>query len=187
MAACEPITSSGGVAVTGEAPGNTLTLVPASTTLTEVRGFFRTREVSTRVEFEDFHVDGTGLYARLNGGDGAGTEYDVTTGLRPDWPQETVESLHRLLGLAPPDLPGGRTSLYLCMVCGDLGCATLSARIQLLPDQVRWVDLGWQSENIDDVEPEPGLGPYAFPRPGYERVLREALRRHQPPPGSPGT
>jgi hypothetical protein len=157
----------------------TLSLRPATGVYSSAVGFWRTRWVQRQVAYEDFCVDGDRVYPRLLGRRGIGRGHNVTTGLRPDDPQGGVESIQRLLGVGAPDFEDGRTSLYICTVCADLGCSTLSLRIVELEDRIAWTEIGWQVNYEDDFVPEPEVGPFAFARESYVRTLTTALRRYE--------
>jgi hypothetical protein len=163
----------------GEQPLQTLSLRPAVGAWKEIRGFWRAHEVEHRVSYEDFCVDGVALYPRLLGRIGMGTGHDVSTALRPDDPATAVDAIQRLLGLAPADFAGERMSLYVCLVCGDLGCASLSTRLVDLDDRVAWAEIGWQVNDEEGFVPEPDVGPFAFDRPSYVSTLTAALRRYE--------
>lgn len=158
---------------------HTLSLQPATGMYVSAVGFWRVRHVQNTVAYEDFCVDGVGMYARVHGRGGVGRGHDVTTGLRPTDPVGSVAGIERLLGLAAPDFEDGRTSLYVCIVCGDLGCATLSARIVRRDDRVAWTKFGWQVNYEGSFVPEPDIGPFAFSRASYDATLTDALRRYE--------
>jgi hypothetical protein len=59
-------------------------------------------------------------------------------------------AVRRLLLLEPGDFPDGRTSLYVCAECGDIGCGAVSVRITRHEDVVTWSDFGYQN-NYDET------------------------------------
>jgi hypothetical protein len=132
------------------------------------------------VTYLDFTIDGErvhDLVARC-----VGHEPDDVSALQDAWPEEAADAVERLLGLGDPDLPDGRTSLYVCPECADLGCGALTALVRLTETTVEWSDLGFQDENLPGVEcVEDGAVPLSlqFERSGYEEVLRGELARFQ--------
>ncbi len=158
---------------------HTLSLEPTTGVYVSAVGFWRVRHVENTVVYEDFYVDGVGVYACVRGRGGVGRGHDVSTGVRPADPSGSIDAIRRLLGLDPPDFVCGRTSLYVCIVCGDLGCATLSARIVGHEDRVDWTDIGWQVNYEESFVPEPHIGPFAFSRLSYEATLTDALHRYE--------
>ena len=67
------------------------------------------------------------------------------------------EARARLALQAPPDLPGGRTSILVCPECGSLSCGAVSAVIDRQGEIVRWRQLGIANDlGID------GDGPWLF-------------------------
>ncbi|MBP2473596.1 hypothetical protein JOF53_002468 [Crossiella equi] len=120
----------------------------------------------------DFVLDGVGLHglARLG---------DHTSVLRPG---HLVDDVTRLLGEGPPSFADGRQALFVCPLCGDLGCGALSVWIEHTGDEVVWTDFAWQTP-FDELWPEgyEHLGPYRFPAGGYRAALLALLQRERRP------
>jgi len=105
---------------------------------------------------------------------------DVTDEYAPvlvtDWPTGiALEDFDRLLGApAPPQLQG-RTAMYVCAECGDLGCGAVTAVVEVGSCEVVWRDFGYQN----DYEPFAqdavlrGVGPFTFDRAAYSAVLSQ--------------
>lgn len=68
-------------------------------------------------------------------------------------------SFARFLLQEPPDLPGQRTSLLVCPLCGDLGCGAVSALISLDGDLLHWREMGIATDRSG-----PDEGPWLFHR-----------------------
>jgi hypothetical protein len=51
----------------------------------------------------------------------------------------------QLLLRAPSELPSGRCPLYLCHLCGDLGCGAVSVRVTEVDDCFVWSELSIES------------------------------------------
>ncbi len=56
----------------------------------------------------------------------------------------------------------GRTMLYMCPECGDIGCGAITAKIKILKDYVVWEDFAYE-----DALPEINLERYAHIGPFY--------------------
>jgi hypothetical protein len=85
----------------------------------------------------------------------------------------------RLLRKAEPDAPNGRTSIYVCPECADLGCGAVTAIIERVGDTIVWRNLGVQNnydETIwrDDFE---DIGPFAFNATDYSETIRTAMEK----------
>lgn len=64
------------------------------------------------------------------------------------------EARARLALSAPPDLPGGRTSILICSECGSLSCGAVSAIVTREGEVVAWSELGIANDlEIEDQGP----------------------------------
>jgi hypothetical protein len=101
--------------------------------------------------------------------------------LQDHWPELAIDAIPRLLGEASPDLPDGRTSLYVCPECASLGCGAITADIAFSADMVTWRHLGTQDENHERVEPLtiPGTPEMHFAREPYVDLSTRELVRYQ--------
>lgn len=80
-------------------------------------------------------------------------------------------------------MPFGRTPLYICAECGDVGCGAVTAEIEVLEEQVVWRRFGYENSYEDfgaDAVFE-GVGPFVFTRSNYEAVL-DQFRARWPDP-----
>jgi len=77
---------------------------------------------------------------------------------------DQVATIDRLCRQKAPDLAHGRTSLYICPECGDLGCGAVSVLVRGGPGVVVWSDFGIQNNYEDVVHREgfEGIGPFTF-------------------------
>ena len=75
-----------------------------------------------------------------------------------------------LIGRAPGDLEGGHVPLYVCPLCGDYGCGTVSVALHVEPDHVEWRELAAPSERavLDSVPV------FRFDRSAYVSALAAA-------------
>ncbi|WP_116205467.1 hypothetical protein [Amycolatopsis circi] len=93
----------------------------------------------------DFEVDGVSLRGLVD------TELDLISVLTTDYPRDP-QRLARVLGEAPGDSPDGRTLLYVCPECEDIGCGAIAAKVSRRGDLVTWRDLGVPEEDEADNE-----------------------------------
>ena len=127
--------------------------------------------------FLEFVVDGERL-GRVVGPflhDDDATE-DYVSVLVGDWPTEaTLQDVDRLLGAAPDPTLSGRTAIYICAECGDLGCGAVTAVVEVGNETVVWRDFGYQNnyEPFDQNDLFADVGPFTFDRPAYTRALED--------------
>jgi hypothetical protein len=130
--------------------------------------------------FLDFVIDGVPMYPDMR------KRFD---GASPLWlghkPAEasSLESVERLLGVRPGDAPSGRVALYLCGMCGDLGCGAVTVAVRVGDDAVEWSDwsyyYGYDRDDRSDADSRQlvdHLPTMTFARIPYEAALRDATR-----------
>ncbi|MDF2146952.1 hypothetical protein [Knoellia sp. p5-6-4] len=160
----------------------TLGLAPASRRLPNLTGY--TTDLNpeglrqTPVDYLDYTVDGHPLYGLIAQQIG---DIDLVSPLQDHWPELAIDAIPRLLGEAPPDLPDGRTSLYVCPECASLGCGAITAEIFFTADMVTWRHFGTQDENNKRVEQLtiPGAPEMHFAREPYVDLFTRELVRYQ--------
>ncbi|TCC17255.1 hypothetical protein [Kribbella sindirgiensis] len=134
-------------------------------------------DLRTDRHFLEFVVDGERLGRVL----GPFLDYDDATEdyvsvLVRDWPTgRAFEDLDRLLGAVPEPSLGGRTAIYVCAECGDVGCGAVTAVVEVHDELVVWRDFGYQNdyEPFDQRTVFTEVGPFTFDRRSYARVLEE--------------
>lgn len=165
----------------------TFGLIPARRDVAAPGGFTTgLREDGTtksEAAFWEFTTAGEPLLPALSAR--AGEDLDVAGVIQDAWPIESVEAIDRLLGEAPGDLPDGRTALYICPECGDLGCGAVTARLSVEAGVVTWADVGWQTDYDDGagsghVEQGSAWADVRFDRRSYESVLLAQRERLVP-------
>jgi hypothetical protein len=126
----------------------------------------------TERRFLDFLVDGVALSSRFNA--------DFISPFRWGDIDEQRASIDRLLRKAPPDLASGRTSLYVCPECGDLGCGAVTVLVEGGAGVIVWKDFGIQNnyENVVHADGFEGIGPFTFDGLEYHRLF-ERIRRSE--------
>jgi hypothetical protein len=97
--------------------------------------------------------------------------------VNPPIATERAKAIWRLLKRDPGDGSDGRTSLYVCAECGDLGCGAITVRIDETPDEIIWWDFGFEYNVGGELERNAysSLGPFRFDRPSYEAELKALL------------
>ena len=92
-------------------------------------------------------------------------------------PDENAKAVRKLVLEAPADLPNNRRTLYVCPECGDIGCGAVSLVIERVGNRIIWRDFGYENdyEGIVHSEGFEAVGPFAFNRGEYEKVIRQAL------------
>jgi hypothetical protein len=87
-------------------------------------------------------------------------------------------AIDRLQRRKPPDLAHGRTSLYICPECGDLGCGAVSAMIAGGSGVVIWKDFGVQNNDEGAIHTEgfEGVGPFTFNGSLYHGLFKRPRR-----------
>ena len=83
-------------------------------------------------------------------------------------------ALARLLTEAPPDLPNGHCSIYVCHLCGDIERGGVSAKIERQDDTVIWSsfnEFGFAEDFV--CEPITTLGSLEFDKTQYDRECKK--------------
>lgn len=95
------------------------------------------------------------------------------------WTENRVEEskqLDEFLGLKAPELKTGRTCLYVCPMCGDIGCGAITAHIEVTDTSVIWKDFGYENDYSEiDLEEYNHIGPFIFEKAAYTHTI-ETLR-----------
>jgi hypothetical protein len=123
----------------------------------------------------DFVVDGNSLFRIFQG---AGFDVISPIGWLPI--NEERAAIGRLLLVEPADLPNNRRSLYVCHICGDLGCGAVSVNVEQSASSINWSSFGFENSLSDDLgcldlDSLAFVGPFAFDSSHYEDVMRETF------------
>lgn len=118
----------------------------------------------TERSFLDFAIDGQDVSRQIKA--------DLVTPLGWGVSAEQVKAIDRLLRRSQPDLPSGRTSLYVCPECGDLGCGAVGAFVERDKGAIVWRDLAFEGPG---AEPSPmsEVGPFVLDGGTYVAVLEQ--------------
>ncbi len=121
----------------------------------------------------DFIVDGKSLYSLIapEGSPEAGVS--CLTLLYNG--EELQKVLDGLLLRRPADFPDNRRALYVCPMCGDLGCGANTVVIEEAENIIIWRDFGWENTYEDNVDRDEGIGPFVFDKAKYINVLKDSI------------
>jgi len=121
----------------------------------------------------DFLVDGASLgehFRKLG--------YDLVSAMTREFlSSERNKATQRLLLVEPPDCPDGRSTLYVCAECADLGCGAVTVCVERADYKIVWRDFDYEN----DYEPRYNdknlaiLGPFEFDASQYDETIRLAL------------
>jgi hypothetical protein len=122
----------------------------------------------TQRDFLDFVVNGQSLSAVVG---------DQISCLGWFVPDENAKAARRLLLEEPADLPDNRRTLYVCPECGDIGCGAVSLVVERVGNKIIWRDFGYENnyEAVVRAEGFKDVGPFAFNRSEYEKVIKQAV------------
>ncbi|WP_156911150.1 MULTISPECIES: hypothetical protein [unclassified Arthrobacter] len=126
-------------------------------------------------QFMDFAIDGRLLRETLRVGTDLAAIEQETTLLRADFPHAAVEQIDRLTLASTGEFKDGRVALFLCPVCGDVACGTVSARISTEAHTVTWEDFGWQ-DGYTKEPPQPWLFErqrFTFDKTAYLTLMKQ--------------
>ena len=119
--------------------------------------------------YADFVVDGVALSTLVR------RKGDLISGLGWGTPGSQDAMVARLLLSAPPDLPSGRVSLYVCPECGDLSCGAITVRISRDGPIITWADFWYEGDHVGIPSNNrllEDMGPYRFSWAVYESAIR---------------
>jgi hypothetical protein len=126
-----------------------------------------------RRDYLDFVVDGEPIDELLNA-------HDRVAILGGWFPNSLFEAIYfrGLLLEHPAYLETGRYELYVCPLCGDVGCGSITAEIEAIDDQVVWRDFAYEIDYWFDDPSEilhrdayEHIGPFKFDRTQYRDAL----------------
>jgi hypothetical protein len=123
----------------------------------------------TRGERLDFVVSGRSLYKEFRR-----RGYDVVPRLGRNLVLVDVETRDLLLLEKKGDTASGRVALYLCPLCGDLGCGAISVKITRENSDILWSEFAWETDCSDHFQSIEKLGPYRFREADYRRAILTA-------------
>lgn len=119
----------------------------------------------------DFVVNGKSLLHALV--EEAGGHSDFMGRFVAGYPDVNKTALSELLCRLSPTIEGGRTLLYICPECGDIGCGAYAARVLNDANTYVWLDFAY----VNGYEPPQsiaGVGPFTFSASEYEHAVAAA-------------
>ena len=119
----------------------------------------------------DFTIDGNSLLETIIRA--AGGHKDFLGCFARGWANLNEHSLKQLLLRESPETESGRSLIYICPECADIGCGAYGCKITRSGDTYVWSDFAYENgyEDPDLIE---GLGPFEFSADNYEKVIGEA-------------
>jgi len=161
--------------------------VAAEDVILEFTGWLglRSKEHRTPVTYLDWTIDSVPLRSilRLPGGREPDERTRMVKGTEGDsW---ATSSLLALLDGYDDDTTdewvrydSGRTAVFYCSQCADLGCPAITARIEFTDSTVRWSDVGYETEFSESPDFETfDRITLTFDRAHYEATIRALLTR----------
>ncbi|OEG74091.1 hypothetical protein BEL05_20410 [Shewanella colwelliana] len=120
----------------------------------------------------DFMIDGKSLLAELVSK--AGGHGDFLGCFARDWDNLNKHSLKQLLLQEPPETESGRSLIYVCPECADIGCGAYGCKITKVDDEYIWNDFAYEN-GYEDPDPIKEIGPFKFSATEYESVVKRAF------------
>ena len=94
------------------------------------------------------------------------------------WGEKNYEQeiIKEFIGEINPHIPSGRLMIYVCPECGDIGCGTISADLEITKDSVIWKNFGYENNDPDiDFDPYKSIQPIEFEKLDYLEKFRNLL------------
>lgn len=98
-------------------------------------------------------------------------------GINTDYEKRVIKEF---LKQEPSELETGRTVIYGCSECGDIGCGAITAEIVDQGDMIIWKDFGYENNYSGfDLEDYKHISPFVFDKKEYlsefEKIVQELL------------
>jgi hypothetical protein len=91
-----------------------------------------------------------------------------------NWDVLNTHSKNQLLKLEAPETESGRSLIYVCPECADIGCGAFGCKITKDNAIYKWSDFAYENGYEDPIL-IPGIGPFEFEEIEYEDVIKRAL------------
>lgn len=135
-----------------------------------VRGHVRKHERN----YVDFIVSGQSLSEVLQT-----KESDMISMI--GWTTDTdleKRTIREFMKQSPSELKSGRTIIYGCSECGNIGCGAITAEIVAEGDKIIWKDFGYENGYFEvDLEDYKNIRPFVFDKKQYfdefEKIEKE--------------
>ncbi len=76
-----------------------------------------------------------------------------------------------------PELDDGRIAVFVCLICGDIGCWGVSAGLTVAAGTVTWSAFRWENGTVGIVPVAELPAPIVFDRAAYESAFSGAAER----------
>ncbi len=119
----------------------------------------------------DFVINGTSLLDTIV--KESGGHKDFLGCFARGWEKLNERSLNQLLLREKPETESGRTLVYLCPECADIGCGAYGCKITKVGSFYVWSDFAYEN-GYEDPQPISNLGPFEFTAEDYESAVRAA-------------
>ena len=120
----------------------------------------------------DFIIDGKSLLEAIlenfDGGD------DYLGCFARDWDLLNAHSERQLFKLDAAETKCGRSLIYVCPECADIGCGALGCKIAKENGKYIWSDFAFEN-GYEEPTPIPEIGPFEFNESEYEEIINKAI------------
>ena len=120
----------------------------------------------------DFVIDGNPMLDRIV--KELGGHKDFLGCFARGWHKLNEHSLKQLLLQEKPETESGRSLIYVCPECADIGCGAFGCKITKTEDSYVWGDFAYEN-GYEDPQPI-AIGPFEFAAENYESVVRAAYK-----------
>ena len=119
----------------------------------------------------DFIIDGVSLLDMIV--ENAGGHKDFMGCFARGWHNMNEHSLRQLLLQDNPETESGRSLIYVCPECADIGCGAYGCKITKSGDAYTWSDFAYEN-GYEEPQIVDGIGPFEFNEENYEAVIKAA-------------
>jgi hypothetical protein len=119
----------------------------------------------------DFTINGESLLDMLVRKDGG--HRDFSGCFARGWNNLNNHSLKQLLLIDEPQTESGRSLIYVCPECADIGCGAYGCKITKFGNKYIWSDFAYEN-GYEDARPISGVGSFEFSTENYESIVRKA-------------
>jgi hypothetical protein len=123
----------------------------------------RGRVIQNERNYFDFIVSGQSLKTILNS-----DNMDLISPF--GWGKEDHEQeiIKEFMGQKSPEIQSGRLMIYVCSECGDIGCGSITADLEITDDKVIWKNFGYENNYLDiDFNSYKDIRPFEFNKADY--------------------
>jgi hypothetical protein len=115
----------------------------------------------------DFVVNGASLFVLTEAND-----RDMCGRFSSGTREQNIVAAEVFMLRKAPDLESGRSLLFVCPECGDIGCGAIAIRISQQAGSILWFDFAY--ENSYEESRPVSVGPFRFEAEAYAQVIAEA-------------